>query len=65
MPARWEEGAFLGNGLLGAMVFAPEKQLLAFQLGRSDVTDHRAGHEPILARPRLPIGRFEVRTAGR
>jgi alpha-L-fucosidase 2 len=64
VPGRWEEGAFLGNGLLGAMVFAPEKQLLAFQLGRSDVTDHRQGREPILARPRLPIGRFEVRTAG-
>ncbi len=63
-PTRWEEGAFLGNGLLGAMAFAPEPRRIDFQLGRSDVTDHQTGREPILARPRLPIGRFEVHTAG-
>ena len=72
LPTNWEEGAFLGNGLMGAMVFAPEAaasdeppRTLAFQLGRTDVTDHRAGKEPILARPRLPIGQLHIQTAGK
>jgi hypothetical protein len=65
LPTRWEEGAFLGNGLLGAMAFAPEERSLAFQLGRADVTDHRKGKEPILARPRLPIGNLVIETAGK
>jgi len=64
LPTKWEEGAFLGNGLLGAMAFATEPRALSFQLGRSDVTDHRKHKEPILARPRLPIGRLNVETAG-
>ncbi len=65
---KWEEGAFLGNGLMGAMVFAPEDeggQALAFQLGRTDVTDHRTGVEPMLARPRLPIGRLLLHLDGK
>jgi alpha-L-fucosidase 2 len=69
LPTKWAEGAFLGNGLLGAMVFADtavdqDKRALVFQLGRTDVTDHQKGREPILARPRLPIGRLEIETAG-
>ena len=68
LPTKWEEGAFLGNGLLGAMVFATEdegRQALAFQLGRTDVTDHRTGVEPMLARPRLPIGRLLLHLDGK
>jgi alpha-L-fucosidase 2 len=68
LPRKWEEGAFLGNGLIGAMVFAPEDeggQALAFQLGRTDVTDHRTGVEPMLAVPRLPIGRLLLQLAGK
>ena len=64
VPAKWEEGAFLGNGLLGAMVFGDGQACLAWQLGRTDVTDHRKGREAILARPRLPIGRLRLETAG-
>jgi alpha-L-fucosidase 2 len=64
LPTRWEEGAFLGNGLVGAMAYADQARALSFQLGRTDVTDHRKGKEPILARPRLPIGRLNIETAG-
>jgi alpha-L-fucosidase 2 len=64
LPTKWEEGAFLGNGLIGAMAYADQPRALSFQLGRSDVTDHRKGKEPILARPRLPIGRLNLETAG-
>jgi alpha-L-fucosidase 2 len=68
LPTKWEEGAFLGNGLIGAMVFATEdegRQALAFQLGRTDVTDHRTGVEPMLAAPRLPIGRLMLYLDGK
>jgi hypothetical protein len=69
VPTKWAEGAFLGNGLVGAMVFADtaadaDRRALVFQLGRTDVTDHKKGIEPILARPRMPIGRLEIETAG-
>jgi alpha-L-fucosidase 2 len=64
LPSKWEEGAFLGNGLLGAMVFADQPRALAFQLGHTGVTEHRKVKEPILARPRLPVGRLNVETAG-
>jgi hypothetical protein len=63
-PTRWEEGAFLGNGLLGAMAFAAEPRALTFQLGHTGVSDHRQHKEPILAHPRLPIGKLNVETAG-
>jgi alpha-L-fucosidase 2 len=65
LPTHWEEGAFLGNGLVGAMVFASAERTLSFQLGRTDITDHQKGREPILARPRLPVGRLEIQTAGK
>src|SRR5438477_12682808 len=45
LPDRWEEGAFLGNGMMGAMAYGVAKDALAWELGRSDVTEHRpAGH---------------------
>ena len=42
LPEAWNDGAFLGNGQLGDMIFADRKQNgLIIHLGRSDVTDHR------------------------
>ena len=60
LPARWEEGAFVGNGRLGAMVFSDDGRGLSWQLGRTDVVDHRPIVDPILASPRLPIGRVRL-----
>ena len=60
LPARWEEGVFVGNGLLGAMVFSDDGRSLSWQLGRTDVVDHRPIVDPILASPRLPIGRLRL-----
>ena len=57
LPTRWEEGPFLGNGLIGAVMYAPEGAL-SWQLGRSDLTDHRAEPHPMRARARLPLGRM-------
>ena len=54
-PARWHEGAFTGNGLLGAMVYARTNGTVCLDVGRSDVTDR--GN-------RLAIGFFELAPAG-
>ena len=41
MPRSWEEGGFLGNGLLGAMVYAAGDRHVVWELGRADVIDRR------------------------
>ncbi len=41
LPTAWDAGAFLGNGLLGAMVYSDKTCPLRWDIGRSDVTDHR------------------------
>jgi alpha-L-fucosidase 2 len=55
-PAAWESGAFMGNGLLGANVFATaDGANLLWRIGRTDVV---AGDS------RLPIGDLVLKTAG-
>jgi hypothetical protein len=49
LPKTWESGAFIGNGLLGAMIYAGETNALQWDVGRSDVTDKG---------DRVAIGRF-------
>ena len=39
LPKTWESGAFIGNGLLGAMIYSGETNALQWDVGRSDVTD--------------------------
>lgn len=39
LPTTWESGAFIGNGLLGAMIYSSETNSLQWDVGRSDVTD--------------------------
>lgn len=56
LPAKWHEGAFIGNGLLGAMIYlSDDGQSLRWDLGRSDVAD-RGG--------RIPVGTLTLKTAG-
>ena len=41
-PHSWDEGAFLGNGRCGLLVYQePETERLVLELGRSDVYDNR------------------------
>ena len=54
MPTNWESGAFVGNGLLGTMIYASETNTLQFDIGRSDVTDKG---------DRVAIGRFVLTPA--
>jgi alpha-L-fucosidase 2 len=63
LSTKWEEGAFLGNGLLGVMVYREDDNAIRFDLGRTDVIDHRQGINPSIGRGRLPIGRFVLRTS--
>jgi hypothetical protein len=59
LPTVWHEGAFVGNGLLGTMIYSEGTNVLQWDVGRSDVVD-RGG--------RIAIGRFvlvpEGKTAG-
>ncbi len=55
IPRAWPEGAFIGNGLLGSMIYALPGEALRFDAGRSDVCDR--GN-------RIPIGRFELVPTG-
>ncbi|TDH20083.1 alpha-L-fucosidase [Segetibacter sp. 3557_3] len=63
LSTKWEEGAFLGNGLLGVMVYRENENAIRFDLGRTDVVDHRPGINPSIGRARLPIGRFVWRAS--
>ena len=67
LPKAWDEGPFLGNGMMGAMLYYDEAAgAIRIDLGRSDVQDHRtplrsSGYD----RARLPIGHFLLRTHGK
>ena len=58
---KWEDGAFLGNGLLGVMAYKEDDYAIRFDLGRTDVVDHREGINPSIGRARMPIGKFVMR----
>ncbi|RKN84086.1 glycosyl hydrolase family 95 catalytic domain-containing protein [Paenibacillus ginsengarvi] len=64
-PISWDEGAFIGNGSIGAMVYSEEHRLkrnvLRFVLGRTDVTAKRPdGGFP----PRVPVGELHLELSG-
>jgi hypothetical protein len=77
LPRQWNEGAFVGNGQLGMMIYGTlEDQRVDFHLGRADVTDHRKapdrrssmgvpGASVLFDFPRLDVGRLALRPAGR
>ncbi len=55
LPTQWHDGAFTGNGRMGAMMYAHTNRWLCADLGHSEVTDR--GN-------RIAIGTFALRTAG-
>jgi alpha-L-fucosidase 2 len=77
LPRQWNEGAFVGNGQLGVMLYASlTDNRLDFHLGRVDVTDHRKapdrrtsmgvpGAGVMFDFPRLDVGRMALRPAGK
>ncbi len=77
LPRQWNEGAFVGNGQLGVMLYASlADNRVDFHLGRADVTDHRKaparktsmgvpGASVMFDFPRLDLGRMALRPAGK
>ena len=67
MPANYFEGPFVGNGLVGAILFKDDKETnsMRIQIGRTDVYDHRpeAGSAMHYC-GRLPIGHLLLTPVG-
>ncbi|GIP33256.1 glycoside hydrolase family 95-like protein [Paenibacillus sp. J2TS4] len=65
-PLSWNEGAFIGNGLLGAMIYSEEhrskRNVLRFVLGRTDVTAQRPDGKGFPVR--VPIGELDLELEG-
>jgi len=61
MPTVWGEAPFLGNGMLGSMIYQSGPQSLRFDVGRADYYGHRGGFGWI-TRSRMPIGYFTLET---
>ena len=58
LPANFDYGAFLGNGMLGSTIYQDGSDRLRWEMGRSDVTEHRRDNA------RLPIGGLVLTTVG-
>ena len=59
LPTHFDYGAFMGNGMLGSMIYQDGPQRLRWEMGRSDVTEHRRDNA------RLPIGGLVLTTMGK
>lgn len=59
-PENWYESAFMGNGMMGLMVYhEPKSNFIRFETGYSEVHDHRPGGG-IFDNPRLLTGHFAL-----
>jgi len=59
LPNNFDYGAFLGNGMLGSTIYQDGPNRLRWEMGRSDVTEHRRDNA------RLPIGGLVLTTKGK
>ncbi|MDO4856516.1 MAG: alpha-L-fucosidase [Thermoguttaceae bacterium] len=59
LPDSYFESSFLGNGLMGTMIYKRSDHEIAFDVGRTDITDHRLGNF------RIPVGRLLLKTKGK
>lgn len=66
LPTSYYEGPFVGNGLIGTVVFRDDQDTnaLRFEIGRTDVWDHREGGSAVHERVRLPIGQLLFKPVG-
>ncbi|WP_343523997.1 glycoside hydrolase family 95-like protein [Pedobacter sp.] len=62
-------GMILGNGLLGTNIYQENDSSIRFDIGRTDVVDHREKLLPnagkLYTQARLPLGYFTLKTAGK
>ncbi|MEK3912239.1 glycoside hydrolase family 95-like protein [Paenibacillus sp. FSL H7-0331] len=65
-PVSWDEGAFIGNGNIGAMIYGEEhsskRRVLRFIVGRTDITATRTDSTGFS--PRVPIGELHLELEG-
>ena len=66
MPQDYFAAAFVGNGLLGAILFKDDSlpNTLRFEIGRTDVYDHRTKLPSAYETSRLPIGQLLLTPIG-
>jgi len=66
IPKDYFAGAFVGNGLLGTIIFKDDIQpnTLRFEIGRTDVYDHRTKASSAYETSRLPIGQLLLTPVG-
>ncbi len=63
-PEYWYEAPFLGNGMMGLMIYKePDSNYIRFETGRCDVHDHRPGGN-LFDNPRLLTGHFALHPQG-
>ncbi len=58
LPKRFDHGIFHGNGLMGCMIYQDSTNQIRWEVGHSDVTNHRRDNN------RLPIGGMVLETVG-
>lgn len=61
----WDEGFFIGNGMIGAMIYPTSPQTLGWELGRCDVMAHNWLKGIDWAIPRVPIGNVLLTPVGK
>jgi hypothetical protein len=66
IPNDYFAGAYVGNGLLGTILFKDDQlpNTLRFEIGRTDVYDHRTPSPSAYETSRLPIGQLLLTTVG-
>ena len=67
IPKDYFEGAFGGNGLLGTIIFKDDQDsnTIKFEIGRTDVYDHRTQNSSAYETSRLPIGQLLLTPKGK
>ncbi|MCE5185931.1 MAG: glycoside hydrolase family 88 protein [Planctomycetaceae bacterium] len=63
MPSGWNDGAFVGNGIIGTVFWQKDKGLY-FEVSRTDAYDHRNSSSIYTGRCRMPHGNFLLRYKG-
>lgn len=70
VPQLWDEAPFVGNGVMGSMIFQEDDKRVTIQVGRGDVQEHRmasgrnAAGNVLPDSSRLPVGHFTLDTVG-
>lgn len=66
LPEYWYESAYMGNGMLGLMIYKePGKNYIRLETGNCDVHDHRNGSNDLFSIGRLLTGHFALHPQGK